>query len=87
MFDVYMKPDTWMALAFGQGMFNVDMMRFSAQGVDDLWSTGYREPSFDDSQDFQVTYQGETIVRETMIQGEIAYETEEFGNLVTATWI
>jgi len=52
-----MEDDTWFALAYGQGMSNVDMVRWSQWSsddvvVDDLWSTGYREPGIDDSNDY-----------------------------------
>jgi len=39
-------------------MYNVDMVRFSRESsayvktVDDLWSSGYREPAIDDSNDY-----------------------------------
>ena len=54
-----MKPDQWFALVFGRGMYNVDMVRFSDQGVEDLFSSGYREPAVDAQNDFDTLFQGE----------------------------
>ena len=54
-----MKPDQWFALVFGRGMYNVDMVRFSDQGVEDLFSSGYREPAVDSQNDFDTLFQGE----------------------------
>ena len=43
-----------MAVALGTGMINVDIIAFRAKDngiINDLWSTGYYNPTFDDSDD------------------------------------
>ena len=43
----------WFALSFGQGMNNVDMVKFTHDSVVDLWSTGYFTPTIDTMQSYR----------------------------------
>ena len=57
-FNATLPVNTWLGLSFGSGMINVDMVQFVAgnstntSSINDLWSTGFRQPSVDTSNDF-----------------------------------
>ena len=57
-FIVEVPENMYLALAFGQGMVNTDMVLFQAKNegkVTDLWSTGYTTPQPDKIQSFKDT--------------------------------
>ena len=57
-FDATVPENTYLALAFGKGMINVDMVRFVGAGdgsVEDLWSKFYGKPLTDAQNDYMNT--------------------------------
>ena len=70
-YSVTVPNNMYLGLAYGSGMVNVDMVRFSGSGsgvVQDLWSTGYYEPAVDTVQsyvDTTVTQNSGTYTFET----------------------
>lgn len=83
-----MEDDTWFSLVYGQGMYNIDMVRWSQESsddvvVDDLWSTGYREPGTDDSNDYMMgtNEDGESYYQRDLDTGDDEDFVLECGNV------
>ena len=54
-FKVVVQQNMYLALAFGEGMQNTDMVSFQAKDngiLTDLWSTGYTKPQPDKIQSY-----------------------------------
>ena len=59
-FKVNMRNNSWIALGFGESMFNTDMMGWHALGENsytaDYWATRNGTPDWDDNNDLNTTH-------------------------------
>ena len=67
------KPGNWFAIAFGKGMYDVDMILWhnvvGSPKATDLWSTGEYTPETDAQQNLQTTTQ-------TLGDGSVEFTTK-----------